>query len=806
MSPERRQALSDQWANEEPLPRGSMKYSARAIRRWAQGDRDRVINLGLDLEGGVHILYELDFPPDMKDEEQRKTAVIGAVEIIRNRVDQLGIREPIVQREGERRIVVQLPGVKDAARAKDLAGKPAQLRFHIVEGRDATRKALDGIDRALNGKLWPRLKSAYRGDLLLAEEDMDVVQQLLEQQRALWPQGYMFAFGTSPPALDRNRVVGLFLMKEKEEMTGETLINAHASVDTEKAGQGFQINLQFNAVGAARFGDVTTDHVGELLGAVIDGRVKEAAQIREPIRGGSARITGSFTLEEAQDLAIALRSGAIPVPIKPIEERVVGPTLGVESIRQGLRAGLIGAAFVFVFMILYYRLAGVLANIALALNILMIMAGLACLRATLTLPGIAGIVLTIGMAVDANVLIYERIREELRRGKTIRAAIEAGYTRAFLTIIDSNLTTLVAALVLFQFGTGPVKGFAVTLTIGLFSSVFTAVVVTRMVFDLLIKRRTFRTLTMMSFIKESHIPFISWRRYAYAISIGVILVGMGFFIWRGDKNFGIDFRPGTIVQVRFSGDATTGQVRNALAGVGLGDAVVQSVEGTRDILIRTSEAKAGGAQAGTGMPTSMSDKIMQALRADPSIPSFTIEKNEYVGPTVGSELAKDAFWALLIAFVGIAIYVSVRFEWKFALAANIALVHDVLVAVGCLAMPFLGKREISLPVVAALLTIVGYSVNDTIVIFDRVRENLRTMRGKKYSEIIDMSINQTLARTFLTSLTTFTVVLALFVLGGPVLRDFSFVMLAGIISGVYSTVFVAAPLQITWQRKSSKRA
>jgi len=345
MSPERREELTGQWASEEPVPRGSLRHYARAMRRWVQGDRDRVINLGLDLEGGVHLLYEMHFPSEIEEARLRAQMAATQVEIIRNRVDELGIREPIIQREGDRRILIQMPGVKDATRAEELVGKPAQLKFHLVEGQDGTRKVLDGVDRALNGRLWPRLRYIEEGKkFVLAEADMDIVRNLLEEVRQLWPQGYIFAFETSPPPIERNRVLGLYLIREKEEMTGETLTNATGGANMDSAAGGWQVNLQFNARGATRFGIVTKEHVGEQLGAVIDGRVRSAPTIQEEILGGRARITGRFTDVEADDLAIALRSGALPVEMKKIEERTVGPTLGAESINKGVRAGLIGLA------------------------------------------------------------------------------------------------------------------------------------------------------------------------------------------------------------------------------------------------------------------------------------------------------------------------------------------------------------------------------------------------------------------------------------------------------------------------------
>jgi len=306
---------------------------------------------------------------------------------------------------------------------------------------------------------------------------------------------------------------------------------------------------------------------------------------------------------------------------------------------------------------------------------------------------------------------------------------------------------------------------------------------------------------MMSFVRDTTLGFIGKRRYAFGVSLAVILLGMGFFVARGRENFAIDFVPGTIIQMRFSDEISTAQVRDALLRSGVENAVIQSVEGTRDVLIRSSELSAAVSQSGSTPGETVDARIVQALESDASLPAFTVEKEEFVGPAVGSELAKDAFWAMFIAIVGIIIYISFRFELKFALAAVVALFHDVLVTTGCFALPFLGKREISLPVVAALLTIVGYSLNDTIVVFDRIRENLKTLRGKKYGEIIDVSINQTLSRTLLTSLTTLIVVVSLYLLGGVVIHDFAFAMLVGVIVGTYSSIFVASPLLVAWHRR-----
>ncbi|MEZ4652271.1 MAG: protein translocase subunit SecD [Candidatus Eisenbacteria bacterium] len=487
--------------------------------------RDKSMKLGLDLLGGMNLVLELD-RSKLRDEEV-SDALDRAMEILRNRIDQFGVAEPSIQKQGEDRILIQLPGLTDKQRAIELIGQTALLEFKLVLPADRSAQALERIDRAVAAaqKGEPADTSAVADslamedtrhpflDLLYNYPDMSVfsgamvldsnverVQEMLDSidlSRVL-PADAELAFSADPENFG-NGVMGavIYVLKKQPEMTGEAIANANMSFDIDRARPGQAgVLLTMNASGTNTFRRVTGANVGRHLAIVLDHKVKSAPVIQNRIPSGRASITGSFTDQEARDLAIVLRAGALPAPINIIEERTVGPSLGADSIRSGLMAGLIGAAAVVLFMLVYYRMSGGIAVLGLVLNIFFLFGVLSAMRGTLTLPGIAGIVLTIGMAVDANVLIFERIREELRAGKRVRPAIEAGYDRALRTIMDSNLTTLISALVLAQFGTGPIKGFAVTLGIGIIANLYTAVFVTRMVYDLVTARRTVRNLSI----------------------------------------------------------------------------------------------------------------------------------------------------------------------------------------------------------------------------------------------------------------------------------------------------------------------
>jgi len=694
------------------------------------------INLGLDLQGGMHLVLKVD--TSKIPEEAREDAPNRALEIIQNRIDQFGVREPLIQRQGRDSIVVQLPGVTDRERAIELIGRTAHLEFKLVEDNEE-----------LNAR-------AKQGDI---------------------PEGYELK------KVDKES----FLLHKEAVLTGDTLVNAEVGFDQSRFNEPY-ISLEFNSKGAAIFSEVTEKNVGRRLAIVLDGKVHTAPRINEKIPSGRAQITGRFTVEEAGDTALVLRAGALPAPIYIEEERTVGALLGRDSIESGVRASIIGVALVLSFMIIYYLFAGMVASIAMALNFLIVLGALGWLHTTLTLPGIAGMILVIGMAVDANVLIFERIREELSTGKHIRSAVTAGYNKAFTAILDSNITTLIAAALLFKFGSGPIRGFGVTLSIGILASMFTAIFVTRIIFDLVTSNKKFEKLPMLQLFKKTNIDFISKRWIAYAISIIVVIGGMGIFLAKGEKAYGIDFTGGQMQEYSFSRPVKIEEVRSSLLDIGIKDTTIQYVGSESQVLIKTSEDKVS--EIDREFNRSFSSNPSQLLRV------------EKVGPSIGRHLRKSARLAMLWSLIGILIYVGFRFKnIAFAAAGVIALFHDVFVAMGFLALT---GREMNLTIVAALLTIAGYSINDTIVIYVRIRENLKLYRKASMKEIINMSVNQTLSRTVLTTITTLLAVCSIFFFGGTVLRDFSFALLIGILSGIYSTIYIAAPLVIFWHTRKSR--
>ncbi len=511
------------------------------------------VKLGLDLQGGMHLVLELDDSERAFTGDERRDAVDRALEIIRNRVDQFGVSEPLIQKIGDDRIIVELPGIQDETRAKDLVQRTAFLEFQLIAEGALVTDQIRAVDRGLAGRVSPQSPpesdtdiepstEAAVSDTVAAEsEDTQTLEELFEQDesdavvaqdgtddgrfsallqteqvgadkfnllveendvptlRALLADSIAMAAvddryewlwsGQSRTFADGRTYRTLFLVVKEPEMTGEAIATAAAGFDPQFVSQPI-VTLEMTGEGASTFGDVTGRHVNERLGIVLDNVVRMAPNIRQRITGGRAQIEGFDSIEEARDIAIVLRAGALPAPLEIIEERTVGPSLGADSIERGRRAGLLGLAVVALFMIVYYRVSGLVANLALVFNIVLILAALAAFGATLTLPGIAGLILTVGMAVDANVLVFERIREELDLGKSVRAAIDAGYDRALVTILDAQITTLIAAAVLFQFGTGPVKGFAVVLSIGILASIFTAVFVTRTVFETWTQRAT----------------------------------------------------------------------------------------------------------------------------------------------------------------------------------------------------------------------------------------------------------------------------------------------------------------------------
>ncbi|MDX8459872.1 protein translocase subunit SecDF [Mesorhizobium humile] len=668
------------------------------------------------------------------------SALAQSIEVVERRVNELGTTEPIVQRQGDDRILVQVPGLQDPQRLKEIIGQTAKLTFQMV---DESMPAQDAVKN----------RPPAGSSVLYSQDDPPV------------------------PYLIENRVL----------VSGEDLAKASATYDSRNNEP--VVSFTFNSRGATRFGQATAANVGKRFAIILDNQVISAPQIREPILGGSGQISGNFTAESANDLAVLLRAGALPAKLTVIEERTVGPGLGQDSIHAGKVAGIIGSILVVAFMFVAYGFLGFLANIALAVHVAMIVAVLSLLGATLTLPGIAGIVLTIGMAVDSNVLIYERIREERRNGRSVIQSIDTGFSKALATIVDSNVTSLIATVVLFWLGTGPVKGFAITYAIGILTTVFTAFTFTRMLVSMWLRRARPKELPRapVTFIPPgTKIPFMGIRRWTFALSsLLSILSVVGFLTI--DINYGIDFKGGSMIEVQSKqGDANLGDIRNRLSELNIGEIQVQQFGAPNDVLIRV-----GTQDGGENAEQTVIDKVRGELQDQ-----YDFRRVEVVGPTVSGELAKQGTIAMLIALVGILLYVWFRFEWQFAVGAIVATVHDVVMTIGFFVLTGLEFNQSSL---AAILTIIGYSLNDTIVVYDRVREDLRKYKKMPLPQLLNNAINETLSRTTLTSVTTILALLALVLFGGEVIRSFTMAMLFGVVFGTYSSIFIAAPLLILFR-------
>jgi len=704
---------------------------------------EKHINLGLDLKGGMHVILQVD--TSELSENAKKDVVPRAIEILRNRIDSLGVAEPIIQQQGDKQILVQLPGVTDRDTALRVMGDVAQLEFRLVSD-DA-----DKLTQATGGTV---------------------------------PKGFDLRY-----TKDDNEAV---LLEDKAALTGEII--ADASVDFNQLNQPY-ITLDFTSKGSKEFGKFTQKNIGRRLAIVLDGTVLSAPTIQDAI-WGNGQISGRFSFDEASLLSLALRSGALPAPMHIEEERTIGPLLGKDSIEAGIRAAIIGGVLVIIFMLIYYLSAGIVSSIALIINLLILFGMMGLLNAlmpnqplTLTLPGIAGIILTLGMAVDANVLINERIREEIDGGRPLRTAINNGFNKALKAIIDSNTTTLIAAFMLFQFGSGPIKGFAVTLSIGLLVSLFTALFITRTLFNVLLEFKILKKLPMLRILHNVKIDFVSKRFICYIISIVLIVASIFTLVQKKEKAYGIDFVGGQIQEFQFQTPIKSDALREVLKIVGEEDAVIQQFDQfPGNVIIRTAKRKAEAHNI-----------LVNALNETFPNNPHEVLRIESVGPVVGKALQMAAIYAIVFALGGIMIYVGFRFRhFDFAAAGIIALLHDVFITLGILVML---NRQIDLLVVTALLTIAGYSINDTIIIYDRLRENLLSSKKQKLSDVINLSINQTLSRTILTTITTLLVVVTLFLIGGEVLNTFALCLMIGFIAGTYSTIFIASPLVLAWEKK-----
>jgi SecD/SecF fusion protein len=715
----------------------------------------------------------------LKDEKKQyiKThAVDQSLEILRNRIDEFGVAEPVIIRQGEDEIVIQLPGEKDPKRALELIGKTAQLEFKLVA--DAPGLNLQQlVAQAKASNQWKEGESTSKLNRAL--------QSSLPDNTSLY-----FEKNVDPQTKTETEIP--ILLENKILMTGDMVKDAQVRI-----GGNFNepnVSLEMTGRGSNVFAHITEKNVGRRMAIVLDNAVRSAPRINERILGGSAQISGRFTHEEAADLAIVLRVGALPAPVDIIQNMTVGATLGQDSIDKGLTSGFFGAIMVIGFMLIYYRLSGIVANAALALNILLLFAGLAVLNATLTLPGIAGIILSIGMAVDANVLIFERMREEYGLGKSVRSSIEGGYSNAFSTIVDSQVTTLITSVALFMFGTGPIKGFAITLTLGIIFNLFASLFFSRLMFDTINSVKPMKRLNFMRFTKKPNLDYMKIKNITYALSAVMVIIGFVAIvqITRGNANMGVDFSGGSLLQYQATQDFTMAEVRDAFSRNEMKDIDLQEVENEHRLIVKIKKSEV--------VVTNLGDKVGNILSSELPDKEFTLESQSEIGSSVSSVLRNKAIQAIAISLAGVIIYLAFRFDIRFGLAGAVATFHDVIVVLG---ICWLMNIEITLLLVTALLTLAGYSLNDSVVVFDRIRENMHKSQDHSLTGVINDSINQVLSRTIMTGLTTGLVLVALYLLGGTVIHDFAFALLAGIVVGTYSSIFVASPLLTVWDKKAA---
>ncbi len=743
------------------------------------------IRLGLDLNGGVEFILQLvpdqeflamfkedDTNAASREEMQARMASEFdryrdiAIEILRKRLEGQKIFEAEIAPSGSSYVALRAPVVAKDEKLKllNLIKMSARLNFRLVHENNAEL----------------------------------VKQYLADKNNFVVPVGYEL-LTTSEFRPGQEPKVEYYFVNKIPEMTGKGISNAMATKD--EFGQR-KIQLRFSQAGAEDFARVTSRNIGRQLAIVLDGNLYCAPVVNQAITGGSAEISGRFSDEEAKSIADALVSGSFPFQIKVDAVFDTDPKLGASNVANGIWVGAISLVLVAIFMCVYYRVAGLISVVALALNVVLILGAMAAFNATLTLPGIAGIILTIGMAVDANVLVFERIREELKSGKSLMNAVDYGYQKAFSAVFDANLTTLITSIILMSVGTGAIKGFAVTLSIGILTSLFTALFVTRLIFDYLFRYTRLSALPMMQFFKKTEFNFNRMWSKAMTISGILILLSIVVFFVRGKSMLGVDFTGGTQVTFTYAEQIPQEKLEAALKKAGYDATVTYKYNAAAatdsskvEILVRGDLTKANANESPMDHLASLLNKEFPTAKLSNGLESS-------IGGLIGWEFTKAALLAIAFSIIGIGAYVTLRYEFTYALTSILALLHDVIIVTGI----FLALgRTISLTVIAALLTVIGYSINDTVVIFDRIRENASLKTCKTYEENVNLSINQTLNRTMLTSLTTFIVVFVLFLGAGVAINDFVLIMMLGIIVGTYSSVFLAGPMVALMRRMRSKR-
>ncbi|MEP2059150.1 MAG: protein translocase subunit SecDF [Maribacter litoralis] len=787
-------------------------------------------------------------------------SIVSAFEVLRERIDGFGVTQPNIQREGNSgRILVELPGARDIARAQDLLSSTAQLEFWETYKQSNTSfstfliQANEKLKTIVEVKQPEQVKEESELDSLLSDvstDSLDLATQVnplyellipanpgsnamfraaikdtatigsylrMPEIRRLLPADIQFTkFVWERPSTEETEVIDLYALKSNRDGTprisGDVVSDARADFDQFSKPA---VSMTMNTKGAKEWEKLTGDAYSNQTGIaiVLDNKVYTAPGVSSgPISGGRSEITGDFTVNETKDISNVLRAGKLPASAEIIQSEIVGPSLGQEAIDSGFMSFLIAFVIVLLWMIGYYGKAGVFADIALMLNILLIFGVLTSLNAVLTLPGIAGIVLTLGMSVDANVLIFERIKEELSKGKGKSQAVADGFGNALSSILDANITTGLTAIILFVFGSGPIKGFATTLLIGIITSLFTAIFITRLLIDWYIggKGRSldFTTGITKNLFKGINVDFLAKRKIAYVVSGILILAGLASLFFGPGLQQGVDFVGGRSYTVRFEQPVNPSEISSELNTVFGSGTNVKTYGESNQIRITTPyKVDVEGIEVDTEIQdklyTSLQKYLPDGITKDAFVlggiddETFGIMKSSKVGPTIADDIKNNAFLAILGSLAVVFLYILLRFRrWQFSLGAVTAVFHDVLIVLGVFSifgklMPF--NMEIDQAFIAAILTVIGYSLNDTVVVFDRIRETLAE-RGWNGGANINYAINSTLSRTLNTSLTTLVVLLAIFIFGGESLRGFMFAMIVGVVVGTYSSVFIATPV------------
>lgn len=804
--------------------------------------------------------------------QEAESAISNSFNVLRSRIDRFGVTAPNIQRLGSSgRILVELPGVKEPERVRKLLQGTASLEFwptyEFTEIRDAVSK-VDALLKTLNASDIQTADSTAApaaDSTTLAEavkEQIGATDSLSTDQIALLKEHPLLAI-LNPNGYGKGALIGYahykdtatinkyLSMPQVKAILPSDLVPMWGVKPTDNAGTVFElvaikstrdgkapldgscindasisyreqggmptVSMAMNPDGAKTWARLTTDNVGRSVAVVLDGMVYSYPNVNEPITGGRSEISGHFTIEEATDLANVLKSGKLPAPATILQEQVVGPSLGQESINAGMISFLIAFVLVLLYMLFFYRGAGVAANIALICNVVFLFGALISIGAVLTLPGIAGIVLTLGMAVDSNVIIYERIKEELRSGKQLRLAIKDGYSNAYSAILDGNITTIIVGVVLVIFGTGPIQGFATTLILGIITSLITSIFITRLYFEGRLARGkniTFEGKATRNFLTNTKIDFIGMRKTTYAIAAVVVLTCLAFIFFKGFSK-GIDFSGGRTYVLRFDKIVSPEDVRKAAVAEFGGESVEVKQFGSGSQMKVTTKYKIN--DNSQEVDQEVEGKLYNALKGFFQTPltqdQFTttvdnpngIVSSDKVGPTIANDMKRKGVYAVVIALFAIFLYIAARFSnWSWGAGGVAALAHDSIIVIGFYSI-FTGVLPFTLDIdqtfIAAVLTIIGYSINDTVVIFDRIREYKRIYPKRTLKDNINGAVNSTLARTFNTSATTLVVLLAIAIFGGDTIRGFAVSLAIGVVVGTFSSVFIATPIMYDINKK-----